>query len=714
MGIIGIFKKNKFIYLFILIFLFISFYNFNGCKKKPEESITYTRKEEISFIVNFGTPIDIILILDHSDSMKGYTNFPATDPNNLRIEASKYFINNLSRRSEYEPYLKVGVINFGTNVPKEYIIDLTTITSKSDDTGVEKIINSLKPLSLGYTSFIRAFNSAYELFIKNKTIENNRKPIIVLFTDGEPDDERGYPLKEYFNEIKNFYNKYLNKIGCEIYLIGIDKIGNVWNKTIPYWEEIINKDHIFKISDIEELNQKYNEIIQKIFYLPTTTPDIIVKSLDFDVQPYLDKIQFDIYPETKNISLEITDAEGKKITENDPNVFIKDYPTYRTIIISNPIPGKWKYEIVKGEGKVKIYKTLIPNKMSLITPQNKEILGRKFNIVFAFLKEDQTEIKLLPDYPLIFSGKLISPKGEVEKIEFIKEDKGIYRSKKDYEPQLEGNYKIILNATGREGFEITNEYIITIIKAPYIVVNYPLNNSIIKGYKNNLKVEASLYYGKDLIDPNKFFDNDPNTLIWAQIVFMPNNKKSKIVIPLKQSEDNKAKFYEYIPEKLNQKGNYILKVELDGKINQTKEIYKDTVTTMFTLKPSIIDLLKLYWFVLVLLILISYFIYYIIFTSKRAKLEGELIIDGNSHSLKGYKMTLGGKGSDINVFENINGPLAIIYGRYVKSIDEKSKEKEIIIKYKSSIDSKNFDMEEILTDEWSITIIDKNIKFKKI
>lgn len=703
-------KFKKIYFLFLLIFLIISI---NGCKKPPEESITYTKQEEISFVVNFGTPIDLILVLDQSASMSGYGNFPATDPNNLRVDASKYFINNLSRRSEIEPYLRIGIVNFGTKVPKEYIHDLTIVTSNPNDEGVNKLINFLKPLNLEYTSFIRALNSAYELFLKNKTVENERKPIIVLFTDGEPDDERGYSLRRYFDEIKEFYNNKLKKINCEIYLIGIDNVGNVWSKTIPYWREFIDEDHIIKITNIEELNQRYNEIIQKIFYLPTTKPDIIVKSLEFDVQPYLDKIQFDIYPETKNISLEITDSEGRKITEKDSNVFVKEYPTYKTLIISNPIPGKWKYEIVKGEGKVKIYKTLIPNKLSLISPSVKETLGRKFYVIFGFFKEDQKEVKLLPEYPLIFSGAIISPNGEVFNLEFIKEEKGIYRSTKEFEPLIDGIYRIILTATGREGFEIKNEYRINVIKKPYIVVNKPQNNQIFKGFKNKLDIEVFLYYDKNLTDPNKYFSNNPNALIWAQIVRLPDGNKSKLVVPLKQSEDEKSKFKGSINESLNQKGNYILKIELDGKDIKTQESFKDTVTVVFSIQPSILDYLKSYWIYLLIALIILLIVYIFIYYNKYAKLEGRLVIDGEDYFLKGYKMTIGGKGSNINVFDNIKGPIGIIYAIYQKAPDEKEKEKVIKIKYKSSEESKSFDNEETLDDGWNYQILDKNMRYFK-
>ena len=621
-------------FLLLTICLLFAVNIFICCSKQQEKPIKFTRQEEINLYEREGTPIDIILLLDQSASMSGFGQTPATDPNNLRIEASKYFLINLARRSECEPFLKIGIVNFGTTVKDEYIADLTIVTSNPDDQGVTGLLSFLKPLSLGYTSFIKALESAHRIFLKSMTFQAKRKPIIVIFTDGEPDDERHLTLEKYFEEIENFYNNSLKKINCEIFVIGIDFLGGTWGKTLPYWRKFLSEENIMKIERMEDLHQKYNEIIQKIFYLPSTLPDVFTDSLNFEVQPYLEKIQFDIYPETKDIEVEITDATERKLSERDPNVYIKAYPTYKTIIVSNPLPGIWNYKIIKGKGKVKIYKTLIPNKMRLISPSLKHALGRPFEVIFAFLKENDTEVELLPEYPLIFTGRIISPDGKIFRLEFKKEEKGIYRSEKEFKPEIAGTYKIILVATGREGFEIKNEFPIEIIKSPYVIVKYPINNSSIKGYKKNLKIEAMLMYENKPINPYKFFETDPNSLIWTQLVYLPGGKRSRIVVPLEPSEEEIGRFQGIISEPLKEKGKYILKIEMFGKLLPTNEICRDVVTIRFNVVPSFLNKISSYWYIFLLAFVAAIISFATNFYRRRAKLEGYFIINGEIYYLK--------------------------------------------------------------------------------
>jgi uncharacterized protein YegL len=703
--------QKRIITIFFVFFLF-SINIFICCRQPEKKPFRFSRQEEINLYEREGTPIDIILLLDQSASMSGYGNTPPTDPNNLRIEASKYFIINLARRSEYEPFLKIGIINFGTTIRNEFIHDLTPVTSSPDDQRVINLLNFLKPLSLGYTSFIRALESAYQLFIKGRTLQEKRRPIIVIFTDGEPDDERHLTLDEYFKEIEKFYNNSLKKINCAIFIIGIDAAQGTWSKTLPYWKDFLEEGNILKIESMEELHQKYNEIVQKIFYLPVTTPDVVSDSLDFEVQPYLEKIQFDIYPETKGIEVEITDSGGRKLSEADPNVYIKEYPTYKTIIVSSPSPGIWKYKIVKGKGKVKIYKILIPNKMKLVSPSLRHAFGRPFEVIFAFLKEDDTEVELLPEYPLIFTGRIVSPDGKIFRLEFRKEEKGIYRSEKIFNPESEGIYKIVIIGTGREGFEIKSEFSIDVIMVPYIKVNYPINNAAIKGYRNNLNVEVMLMYEGKPINPYKFFETDPNSLIWTQLVYLPGGRKSRMVVPLEPSEEEIGKFQGIITEPLKEKGQYILKIELFGKLVYTGEICRDVVTIRFNLTPSFVNYILSYWYIYFLAIAIGIGSIATNFYLRRAKLEGYFIINGEIYYLRGYKATIGGKKARIKITNEFDDVIAYVKGYWIKNIDTGVRTKELNLYYKSSLEDKNYDTI-TLYDGWSGNIFGRIFKYKK-
>lgn len=702
-------KISKLTLLLIIISLIFPFVYLTGCGKVTEKPITYTRQQEIGLYENPGTPIDILLLLDQSDSMSGYGNEPPTDPNNTRVEASKYFITSLSRRSESEPFLRIGIISFGTDVKRENVVDLTEVKADPEDPNTKRLINSIKPLSLQSTSFIKALKEAYNQFVTYKTVELKRKPVIVIFTDGEPYDSRNLTLSAYFNEIENFYNVYLKKIGVQIFMIGIDTTGKTWARSVPYWEKIIGSDNIFRIDNMEQLFSKYNEIVQKLFYLPITKPDIFTKSLEFDVQPYLEEIQFDIYPETKEIAVEITDADNRKISEGSPDVKVKEYPTYKTVIVYNPVPGKWKYEIVKGQGMVKIYKTLIPNKISLVSPGLEQPLGRPFNVIFAFVHPDGSEVKLLPEYPLVFSGKIILPNGEIVNLNFKKGENGIYFTEDKYFPPGEGPYKIVLTATGREGFEIKNEYTINVIKAPYISLLNPKESSTIKGFRKELYIEVLLNYGNNPVKPSDIFVTEPSALIWAQIVRMPGGGKSNVVIPLQPSSDAIGKFTGKLPVTLNRKGQYILKVELDGKLKSTGDQYKDTLTNTFYIYPSFLDYLKIYWWLIIVVV-----VFILIILNRKVlfgeRLAGALLIDGQEFPLSGTKVTIGGSGANIIIDENLNGIFGFIVPGPIEKDEEGNLKTSLEIHYKSSLESKKFDID-ILEENQTMTILGKVIKY---
>lgn len=703
-------KKFPFLIGFFLVFVLIV--SLVSCKPKTtrETNFTFTQQEkQISLYEKVGSPMDVILLLDQSGSMNGYNNEPPTDPKNLRIAASKYFINNLSRRSEIEPFLRISIVNFGTDVPKNNIMPLTTVTSKPDDQGIHLLTSSLKSLSLGYTSFIKALKVAYGQFTEYKTVKEKRKPIIIIFTDGEPADTRHLSMESYFKELQTYYNTYLKKINCETFVIGIDATGSTWAKTISYWEKIVPKDHVLGIENMDELFERYNEIIQKSFYLPVTTPDTFAKTLQFEVPPYLENIQFDIFPATKNIAVAIINAEGKKLSKENPNVYTTNYPTYKTIIVSDPIPGKWKYEIIKGQGEVKIYKTLIPNKMNLVSPSSRNALGRPFNITFAFLKSDNSVVRLQPEYPLNFSGKVISPTGIVTKLRFKKGEKGIYFTENEYNPEKEGKYRIILIATGREGFEIRNEYTINVEKTPYIVLNSPSNGTKFSGFRKNLNIEATLYYDKKALAPSKFFETDPNSLIWAQIVRLPTGKTAKEVVSLAPSPEEIGKFIGTIPVSLNRKGQYILKAELDAK-TLSGERFKDTATSTFYVFPSFIDYLKIYWY-LVLLLIIALLVAYLIWKGSLPQLQGYFYINGEEIPLEGYKMTIGDRNCNIILGDNVSGKIGFVKAVWGEKNEEGIRETLPEIHYKSSTESRKFDAEETLSDNSTVTILDKVIKY---
>lgn len=141
--------------------------------------------------------IDAFLLIDQSGSMKD------TDPHNIRISAAEYFIDLLSQ--DYSKTLKhrLGIVNFGDKPPQT--IPLTYLSPE----GAAKLKNSLKPLDLGNTSFISALKEAKREFQRG---ERESQKVVIILTDGEPDDSRKLSLGDYFKEIEDFVRSQMQDV----------------------------------------------------------------------------------------------------------------------------------------------------------------------------------------------------------------------------------------------------------------------------------------------------------------------------------------------------------------------------------------------------------------------------------------------------------------------------------------------------------------------
>ncbi|HDR00479.1 MAG TPA: VWA domain-containing protein, partial [candidate division WOR-3 bacterium] len=172
-------------------------------------------------------PLDIVLVLDQSSSMRW------TDPENNRVEASRFFVDFLSSYWAREQDHRVGLVNFGDKKPPNpedevhYLISLDTANLAERN----RLLGRIKPLDLVYTSFIEAFRTARILF-DQAPADRERQRVIVLLTDGEPDDTRRLSRAAYFEELIRYYNDSL--AGCNLHVIGLDINDGYWTSTLPY------------------------------------------------------------------------------------------------------------------------------------------------------------------------------------------------------------------------------------------------------------------------------------------------------------------------------------------------------------------------------------------------------------------------------------------------------------------------------------------------
>lgn len=645
--------KAKIICPFFIILVFFCV----SCATKKEKTFTSRKAGESLSLApeERGFAIDAFLLLDQSGSMNGSPGHPPTDPQGLRIDASKYLVRNIASKSDETAPNQVGIVNFGSTTPGDINIPLTKVTKSANDEGATILGSSLKILSLGDTSFISALKAAQDGFIAKDTFGQKRKPVIIIFTDGEPDDSRKLTQEAYFKEINDFISASLQPQGCDIYIVGIDAAGTNWVKSAPVWKRVLPEGHVYQISNMAQLQEQFNQAIRRIFGIPLVPPDVITsKGLEFDVPPYLEKLEFHIFPEKKGLTLSIFGPDGKAIDKSSPKVSVREYENYDIIAVSDPAHGKWKYQILEGEGKIEVYRNAVPIKMKLVSPREVHPLGKAMTLVASFLRPDGSEVVEIPEFPIGLTAKVIAPDGTESNVRFSRGEKGVcFGTPSVGNTKTEGIYKIILTMKGGDAYKSSQERIVQVKSLPYVMINKPLSASILHLGKH-LSIEASLLHNTKPAKPEDEFSDHPSVLVLAQVVQTPNGGKSEAVWldPIPDSQ-TPGQFYGSLPMDLKQKGRYVLMAKLAGQMRSGEDWSGDYSEVAFLVQPSIWQMVYTKWPWIIsffALIIIAFIIYQI----QLPRFMGTLHVqqgtgEATSYSLRtfGHQATIGG--SDCNI-----------------------------------------------------------------
>lgn len=588
-------KLTALIVLFILIQMALF-----GCKgvigRKEAEFISRRAETSISLLPQAARPVDVFLLLDQSGSMSGYRNVPPTDPNGLRVEASRYFVRNIALKSDPKVPNRVGIVNFGTQAPPDLTVPLMEVVyPKIDPRNVESLLSSLRPLSLGETNFVAALRAAEEGFRSKGTFQQARKPVVVIFTDGEPYDPRRLPKEAYFQEIEQLVSTRLRPNNVELFLIWIDALGQSWERYAPRWQRILSPQNVYRITAMEELRDKFNEIVQVVFDIPKVPPEVVTPAgLDFELPPYLEKVEFHVFPEAERLTLKIFRPDGTAIGRDDPGVSVRGFGTYDEIVIADPAPGKWRYQIVEGRGKVKVYRNPILIKMKLVRPEGVHPLGKPMTIVASFLRVDGREVVPHPQYPLKLFAKVVGPDGAEKDLLLHQGGRGLYFSDPLPIPQP-GIYKILLKvqaADVQKGVVLTStaENQVEVWSMPYVMVESPSAGSTLP-FSNALSIEAKLLQEGNPISPEAVFSTPPGASIIAQVIETPSGKKSDPIwldsVPEQEAPDRKpGRFHGVLPASLQEEGGYLLGVKVVGELRSGEKIPGDSSEVVFVVRPS--------------------------------------------------------------------------------------------------------------------------------
>jgi len=446
-----------------------------GEDKSASGNVTYKAAgKDISLAAwNSEVIADVILILDQSGSMsRGKT---PTDPGALRVSGSKAFLEFVAGRSRSELPNRFGVINFGSEALAKYSAPLTPIVS-IEDSAIKSVAEQIRPLALGDTSYIKALSFAIESLKEGGSLGTPSNKAMVIFTDGEPDDSRKLTPSQYFDELKHFFDREIKPNKIDLFVVGIDGVGKKWSASSAQWQQIIGDTHIFTAPSMEALKGQFNRIVQRIWHLPETGSSVVSSNAprEFEVEPYLAAVEFHLFPSRKGLALNIYRPNGKPVKPGeDPDApAIIHLSTFDRLVVQEPDPGMWRYEVVGGDGKVEVLRNPIPFRMQLISPAPQHPQGKQMKVTAEFKRTDGKPVVPHPDYPLGLAAEVVYPSGQKIPIKFPMESAkdGIYLG----EPAIEdtsvaGDYRIFLKVSGGGKYLNQQQVAVAVKPIPYLL-----------------------------------------------------------------------------------------------------------------------------------------------------------------------------------------------------------------------------------------------------
>jgi len=564
---------------------------------------------------------DIYLMIDESRSMFGSQG---NDALGLRHKAARYFFQNLLIKDSDAKYPnRISVIHFGDKPIASPLIDLTVKYAEK----IKNQIISVPPQEA--TNFIAALEKIEETEDSAPIYYNRRSKSIIIFTDGRPWDKKQLSINDYFSQIKAIVQKKDGRLGrFNFFIIGIDTTGQDYQKTVGQWNEIAGASNVFRITNMEDLYAQFNNVIRKIFEFGSTKEDLVATDQEFEVEPYLDKIEFHVFTQL-GLSLAIFNPGGLLVDKDMKNVSISEGEQYTIITVKDPEPGQWRYKITEGEGIIKVFRNPIPFKLQLMNPKIMP-LGREIEVMALFARDDGKEIIELPQYPLNFAAQVTKPDGEEMNLDLRKIRQSLYIGEPIIKSEQEGIYKIKLIVKGGIKLDAISTFDIEVVSYPYLEINLPAHRST-QHYDKRLNLQVEIKEASKTVDVRKLFSDHPDQMILAQLHRV--DKEEEYPVYWLKFNEAENKYLSSLPIKMHERGLYILDVQLKGnlRVNNEKMPESDLVSSEFSVKPSFFQSILEGGQIILLIILIiiaSWLLLIIIWLLKGYSMRGTLSIQG--------------------------------------------------------------------------------------
>ncbi len=591
--------------------------------------------------------LDIFLMIDQSGSMKGDKMDPIpSDPEGIRVRAAQYFVDYLQYFSDPKSRNRISIVNFGTDTPEQFQLPLTDMNSPEK---IKQIKEKIQEYSLGYTNFHQALVKVQDYFKKAMIPGESRQPIVIIFTDGRPQDNRSLTQDRYFRELSAFIEKNLlnvpienlvRPINFEFFIVALDAKGAYWPKDRAFWEQVApQKTYHMKRANEEELEGIYGKIIETIFTAQAG------EWLDLEsgaeqkvvIPPYVEKVVISVKKDIriKNQELRIVNPKGEQIKEGK-NLIVNPTTGMNLYALLEPEAGEWKLSL-SPSGKVRVKSDLLPTRLDIKKPRAIHPLGEPIELAATFLKSDGSPVVHLSHYPLSFSASIKMPDGQIVHPKLIPDPKqaGLYRSEAPIPVRQEGAYEVLFEVnvgsflkTGN--FILTKNAVRVDVKPviyfkstiPSLHKDYSIYNLLTFWKKSPFSIDGRFYRNGQEVPAQELSGRKVDEMVLAQVEKERDQGVSDVGFLKYDSKSNR--FHGILqPDKHVSPGQYSLFTRSElPRPDGSRYVREDDNT--FNIN---------YGWGMICWIVIAYLIFYIIlqllWRMARAPLRGLLFINGN-------------------------------------------------------------------------------------
>jgi len=375
--------------------------------------------------------LDFILILDESASMR------YNDPERIRVDASRMFIDLL------HPNDRISIIGFGE---KARIITPLVMTGSGRsliESGLATVgdQNNNLPQSHGRYSMIGDALKAADSLLKQRT--NPRKSIILIFTDGEFQEDDIRPDVSLTNHLELTYNtaRQLGDHGSLVVACAFTKAANleilsrVAREGGGFTEEVNNP------SEIKDVFIRILKSLPGIGY-DKIEPGVATKTFDLEENVWkLSLLAIKAKPGGPIVDITLIGPEGTKVEGE-----LIDSRLYTVLNVTNPKPGQYTVKVpVENRLEVQILRRGSFN-LNIVSPRAGErlvVAGQVLPILLSARGNGQIHIE----------GEAVTPLGDVKTLSVVPDNTSLSDTlwKAEISPQEAGAYHVTFAAIGTDG-----------------------------------------------------------------------------------------------------------------------------------------------------------------------------------------------------------------------------------------------------------------------